>query len=152
MRRSSIFAFLGLVLLAGLIQPVESQTPDHKVGGFHSSNIAPGRSWNLTLQNVGTYHYHCHPHPYMEGVIEIRPDGLSGHVAVTIQGYAYEPDIVAVAPNTTITFTNKDTVVHTVDESAPPSGTTAKGSPATAFLVGVIVVAGVACIARRKND
>ncbi len=33
---------------------------------------------------------------------------------VTIQGYAFKPKIIIVAPGTTVTWTNKDSDIHTV--------------------------------------
>jgi len=33
--------------------------------------ILPGKTFEFTFTKVGTYRYHCEPHPWMEGTIEI---------------------------------------------------------------------------------
>jgi|SRR5690606_20346 len=35
------------------------------------SLIMPGETFEFTFTKVGTYRYHCEPHPWMEGTIEI---------------------------------------------------------------------------------
>lgn len=36
-------------------------------GGF----IMPGKSFDFTFTHVGTYSYHCTPHPFMQGKVEV---------------------------------------------------------------------------------
>ncbi|HEX6068072.1 MAG TPA: plastocyanin/azurin family copper-binding protein, partial [Nitrososphaera sp.] len=33
--------------------------------------VAPGESWEFTFTKVGTYAYHCEPHPWMQGEVEV---------------------------------------------------------------------------------
>ncbi|AIC14446.1 cupredoxin domain-containing protein [Nitrososphaera viennensis] len=33
--------------------------------------IPGGETWEFTITAVGTYHYHCEPHPWMQGSIEV---------------------------------------------------------------------------------
>lgn len=35
------------------------------------SIIAPGQTFDFTFTEVGTYSYHCEPHPHMQGSVEI---------------------------------------------------------------------------------
>jgi plastocyanin len=40
---------------------------------FNSGAIAPGATWRATFTRPGTYAYHCGPHPFMKGVVIVRP-------------------------------------------------------------------------------
>lgn len=33
--------------------------------------VSPGETWEFTFTAAGTYNYHCEPHPWMEGSIEV---------------------------------------------------------------------------------
>ena len=36
-----------------------------------SMDIAHGKSYSFTFKKAGTYTYHCFPHPYMHGTVEV---------------------------------------------------------------------------------
>ena len=36
-----------------------------------SMDIAPGKSYSFAFKKAGTYMYHCFPHPYMHGTVEV---------------------------------------------------------------------------------
>jgi amicyanin len=36
-----------------------------------SQNLTKGQSYSFTFTKAGTYHYHCAPHPYMKGTVEV---------------------------------------------------------------------------------
>jgi plastocyanin len=36
-----------------------------------SMDIAQGKSFSFTFKKAGTYTYHCFPHPYMHGTVEV---------------------------------------------------------------------------------
>ncbi len=36
-----------------------------------SMDIAQGKSYSFTFKKAGTYTYHCFPHPYMHGTVEV---------------------------------------------------------------------------------
>ena len=36
-----------------------------------SMDIAQGKSYSFTFNKAGTYTYHCFPHPYMHGTVEV---------------------------------------------------------------------------------
>ncbi|MEO6508918.1 MAG: cupredoxin family copper-binding protein [Patescibacteria group bacterium] len=40
-------------------------------GGFESSYFGKGESYTYTFTETGTFDYHCAPHPYMKGTIEV---------------------------------------------------------------------------------
>ncbi len=40
-------------------------------GGPNGPLIGKGQSYSFTFNAVGTYSYHCSPHPYMKGVVEV---------------------------------------------------------------------------------
>jgi plastocyanin len=43
-------------------------------GAFPMSQpFAPGHTYSITLNAVGTYHYHCNIHPNMVGTITVTP-------------------------------------------------------------------------------
>ena len=47
-------------------------TPDTESEAFKSSELfGKGETYSATFNTVGTYAYHCSPHPYMKGVIEV---------------------------------------------------------------------------------
>lgn len=37
----------------------------------HGGVIMPGETFEFTFTKIGEYHYHCEPHPWMEGTIAI---------------------------------------------------------------------------------
>jgi plastocyanin len=41
-------------------------------GSFESGEIQPGGRGSVTFSQPGTYPYHCTPHPFMKGVVEVR--------------------------------------------------------------------------------
>lgn len=47
-------------------------TPDKQSEDFKNSELlAKDASYNFTFNTVGTYAYHCSPHPYMKATIEV---------------------------------------------------------------------------------
>ncbi len=40
-------------------------------GAVESNLLAPGESFQYTFNELGTYAYHCRPHPYMKAKIEV---------------------------------------------------------------------------------
>lgn len=48
-------------------------TADNPSGDAPSSmDIAQGKSYSFTFTKAGTYTYHCFPHPYMHGTVEVN--------------------------------------------------------------------------------
>ena len=47
-------------------------TPDTETADFKATELfGKGESKKITFNTVGTYPYHCSPHPYMKGVVEV---------------------------------------------------------------------------------
>lgn len=40
---------------------------------LESKLFGQGQSYSYTFNMPGTYKYHCEPHPYMHGIIEVTP-------------------------------------------------------------------------------
>ena len=129
-----------LGLLVVLPAAVAAGAPSPKPGGFRSPNLGPGQGWDLVLPSAGTYQYHCTPHPGMRGTIEVAANATSLGAAVEIKGYRFQPAATWVAPNATVTFTNRDEVVHTATETAADTGGGGSGSlSAPLVLLGVVL-------------
>lgn len=46
--------------------------PDSETEEFKASELlSKGESYSVTFNTVGTYSYHCSPHPYMKGSVEV---------------------------------------------------------------------------------
>jgi amicyanin len=47
-------------------------TPDNESDAFQGSELlSKGESYSFTFNTVGTYSYHCTPHPFMRGTVEV---------------------------------------------------------------------------------
>jgi len=47
-------------------------TPDTETADFKASELfGKGESHKVTFNTVGSYPYHCSPHPYMKGMVEV---------------------------------------------------------------------------------
>lgn len=47
-------------------------TPDKESGNFVASELlSQGNGYSFTFNTVGTYTYHCSPHPYMKATVEV---------------------------------------------------------------------------------
>jgi plastocyanin len=47
-------------------------TPDNESSGFTGSELLDkGESYEFTFNEVGSYSYHCSPHPQMTGTVEV---------------------------------------------------------------------------------
>lgn len=47
-------------------------TPDSESEDFKASELfAKGMKHSVTFNKVGTFKYHCSPHPYMKGTVEV---------------------------------------------------------------------------------
>lgn len=50
-------------------------TPDQPSEKFKASQLlAKGETYSFTFNDEGTYTYHCSPHPYMKGTVEVVSD------------------------------------------------------------------------------
>jgi plastocyanin len=151
-----IFGLLALGSLLGLamIVPVEAVQPTHKPGGFHSPEIQRGGSWTHRFNETGTAFYHCHPHPFMQGNVEVQAGVSNDPVTIEVSGFKFVPEHVVVGVGTNVTWTNRDASFHTVDESLVPDGATDPGgkSPANGFLlIAMSLLAVAVCFAPKRR-
>lgn len=52
-------------------EPAHTTTADD--GAWSSPLLLPGASFTQTYPQVGTFSYHCEPHPFMTGTIIVEP-------------------------------------------------------------------------------
>lgn len=46
--------------------------PDQESDSFKASELlGKGETYTFTFNEIGTYTYHCSPHPYMKGTVEV---------------------------------------------------------------------------------
>lgn len=104
---------------------VVSKTVPAGAASFSSPILAHGATFNVTLTVPGVYRYYCSIHPaWMQATIVVKAAaGSSSGVVVTIPSGVgssnvlnYEPPLVTVVigVNNTVTWMNKDIVIHTV--------------------------------------
>jgi plastocyanin len=96
-------------------------------GSFNSGDIKAGQSWTHTFGTAGTYSFYCVYHAWMKGKVVVKSSGATGGgVTVNVPagtgsntGLNYSPAStkLVVGVNGTVTFVNRDTVVHTVTAS-----------------------------------
>ncbi len=84
-----------------------------------SGSLTQGDSWSFTFNEEGLVTFWCSPHPTMTGDIQVVPVGtegaLSGQVFIEIIDYSFSPSNITVEVGSTVTWTNKDDVTHTVE-------------------------------------
>lgn len=94
-------------------------------GDWDTGTIEPGASASITFDAAGSFAYACQFHPIMTGTVvvgdpvaspEASPiaDSTPGSVDVRIFNLAYEPNTIEVPVGTAVTWTNDDTLIHTV--------------------------------------
>ena len=80
---------------------------------FYSTTIGSGKTYSNTFSTAGTYLYHCSIHPLMTSKVIVTSTPIAS-AAVSIENGAFVPAIITVAAGTTITWTNNDSMAHTV--------------------------------------
>lgn len=90
-----------------------------------SGDLGPGDSFQQVFTTIGTFDYHCHPHPWMVGSITVDP-GDANHTpqihTVEIlepdpgdgQTWMFSPNDLTIHANDTVVFVNKGQMVHDV--------------------------------------
>lgn len=107
---------------------------------FDTGIIQPGELATVTFDEPGSFPYSCQIHPVMTGTVEVRdedgnvPASSSGMASpsaspgatpaatdepasVTIENVAFNPPEIEVPAGTTVTWTNRENVPHTVTSS-----------------------------------
>jgi plastocyanin len=106
---------------------VNNDDKDHTAtgGGWDTGVLAPGATGTVTFDEPGEFAYTCQFHPQMTGTIMVggaeaspmaSPEATpaSAGDAVRIFNLLYDPAELSVSAGTTVTWTNDDTVSHTV--------------------------------------
>ncbi len=86
---------------------------------FDSGTINPGGSFTYNFTVGGVYPYYCAIHPFMRGNVSVA--GIAQTVSIDISNFIFHPDPVTIKVGTTVTWTNNDSMFHTVTtlSSAP---------------------------------
>lgn len=158
------------LLLAALLS---TAAPAGAQDGFDSGSLDSGASWSHTFTEVNEagHAYHCHPHPWMEGVVHVNPDsdGVTETVEVRIvegatqDDWGYSVEHLSVEAGDTVVWTNTGSAVHTVTEvaggdghgdhdhdgAAAGDGNDASGPAWVGVLLGVATVLAVSLLRRR---
>ena len=109
---------------------VNAHSDEHTAtgSGFDTGIIPEGGSATIVLDEPGVYRYACQIHPVMTGSITVRgADGevsqpaaptqetmADGEPMVRIANLAFDPSTIAAPVAATVTWTNEDTLPHTV--------------------------------------
>ena len=107
--------------------------------GFDSGILGQGETFSWTFNIAGTYSYSCSFHPNMTGIVIVTETPSSapspvpastttpGTVSVDIYGYAFNPSTITIPTDTTVIWTQMDSVDHTVTGIGFDSGTLSQG-------------------------
>ena len=84
---------------------------------FNSGNMVKGNEFTYTFTKAGTFPYHCNYHSGMKGKI-IVPSGTNPtSFQVAISGFAFDPLLLTIPVNASVTWTNNDAATHTATSS-----------------------------------
>jgi len=121
-------------------------TADDKT--FDSGYQKPGADWPWTFRRPGQFSYHCAPHPWMKGVVQVVAASSGGNSATTTT-------VTTTATTTTVTTpaTTTPSAASSAPQAAPagsrrPSGS---GRGIVALVVAAVIVALVAGAAVRRS-
>jgi plastocyanin len=108
---------------------VNAHSDEHTATGsdFDTGVIASGQVATVVLDTAGKFAYACQIHPVMTGRISVRgEDGVvpetqaaaqevpAGATTVRIANLSFDPAQVTIATGTTVSWSNEDSVPHTV--------------------------------------
>jgi plastocyanin len=111
--RIAPLAALCLILLVAACGKKSTSPTTGGGTGFDSRAIPAGGTFSHKFDVVGAFPYHCERHNGMTGSVTVQ-GGAASAVAVDIAGSAFSPQGVTVGQGSTVTWTNKDGVTHTV--------------------------------------
>ncbi|MFA5943539.1 MAG: hypothetical protein WC876_03630 [Candidatus Thermoplasmatota archaeon] len=109
----------------GTAEPIVAETED--VAGATSPELMPGESWSYVVTTEGTFDYHCHPHPWMLGQLEVLPNNGSAArihvvnftepVGADFEAWTFSPKTLDVRVGDTVTWVNVGSVMHRVTQT-----------------------------------
>lgn len=92
--------------------PCAEVRPD--LPAFNSGCFDEGQpTANFTFAQPGILSFHCHPHPWMKGLLVVDPNAPADPVTLPIRNFAF-PAVTTVGVGATLTISNQDPIVHTV--------------------------------------
>jgi len=80
---------------------------------FNSGSVSSGGTYTYKFLSAGTFSYHCTIHPLMTAKVVVTAAPVT-NAAVSIENMSFVPATITVSAGTTITWTNNDSVAHTV--------------------------------------
>lgn len=94
-----------------------SHTVTSDAGLFDSGSLGSGKTYAYTFSTAGTYQYHCTIHPSMTAKVIVTSAQVAS-ASVSIQAMSFIPATLTVKAGTIVTWTNNDSVEHTVTSDA----------------------------------
>lgn len=124
---NTIRKHISVLILIGLIAMGCNSTNSGEEGSdpnFSSGTIPPGGTFSHTFEKEGTVEYYCDIHaPDMQGEVTITSSASSAdRDTVSMEGNAFLPDNLTVAPNTEVVWINNADHDHTIFSGNPSSG------------------------------
>ncbi|MDZ7691456.1 MAG: hypothetical protein U5K69_10050 [Balneolaceae bacterium] len=96
--------------------------------GFSSGSLSQGESFSYTFEDEGTVECFCDIHaPDMQGVVSVNSSATSEQDTVEMINNQFVSGQITVAPNTEVTWINRDNAFHTVVEGNPTTGNDGDG-------------------------
>jgi len=86
-------------------------------GLFNSGSIGSGKTYSYTFLTAGTFQYHCSIHPSMISKVIVTSTPVTS-AAVSIEFMSFVPATITVSAGTIVTWTNNDSMAHTVTSDA----------------------------------
>ena len=107
---------LGVALGSVGCSKKKSTSPTSSSTALASAALSHGQTYAKALAVAGTYAYHCSIHGGMHGTVVVSAASVDMAKAVSIEGFAFVPASVTIAPGGTVTWTQNDAdpTKHTV--------------------------------------
>lgn len=117
-----------VVALAGCADPAETADVDEATSYFDSGLLGPGERFSFTFEEVNEagYTYHCHPHPWMDGMVHVGEDTDGTTTTHEVQivetggsdSWGYVEQHLYIEVGDTVTWINTGAADHTATEAA----------------------------------
>ena len=122
--------------------------------GVMGPEMLTNDTWSHTFTSPGTFEYHCHPHPWMQGTIKVLPSDGSApreHVIEIVEpadfeAWTFTPEKFTVRAGDTVTWLNPGAQMHRIAE------TTGEHAEHIASAGGTVEDAGLASAAHIDGD
>ena len=139
-------------------------------------DIGEGASWAATFTRAGTFAYHCHPHPWMEGSVEVSP-APANYTPQTVvieilevdpadpDSWVFSPADATATVGDLVVWENRGVMIHNIHGGFGGSddghdhdhgdhhhghGGESEGSPAAPAMVVMAALAAAVMLGRRR--